>query len=56
MICISNQIWAGHTASMRDRRGACRILVVSPDGKRPVGRSRRRMEDNIKMHLQEFGW
>jgi hypothetical protein len=37
------------------RRGAYRILVVKPEGKRPPGRPRRRWEDNIKMHLQEVG-
>jgi hypothetical protein len=33
-----------------------RILVVKPEGKRPLGRPRRRMEDNIKMDLGEIGW
>jgi hypothetical protein len=32
------------------------VLVVKPDGKRSLGRSRRRWEDNIKMDLQEVGW
>jgi hypothetical protein len=39
-----------------DRRGACRILVGRPDGKRPLGRPRRRWEDNSKMDLEEVGW
>jgi hypothetical protein len=38
-----------------ERRGAYRVLVVKPAGKRPLGRTRRRWEDNIKMDLQEVG-
>jgi len=38
------------------RRGAYRDLVGRPDMKRPLGRNRRRWEDNIKMVLQEGGW
>jgi len=45
--------WAGHVARMGERRGVCRVLVGKPDGKRPLGRPRRRWEDNIKMYLQE---
>jgi hypothetical protein len=37
-------------------RGAYRILVGRPEGRRPPGRSKRRWEDNIKMDLQEAGW
>jgi hypothetical protein len=37
-------------------RDAYRILVGRPEGRRPLGRPRRRWEDNIKMHLQEVGW
>jgi len=44
---------AGHVACMRDRRGVYRILVRRPEGRRPLGRPRRRWEDNIKMHLQD---
>jgi len=47
--------WAGHVASMGERRGVCRILVGKPEGKGPLGRPRRRWEDNIKMDLQEMG-
>jgi hypothetical protein len=43
--------WAGHVARTGLRRGAYRILVG-----RPVGRHRRRWEDNIKIDLQEVGW
>jgi hypothetical protein len=37
-------------------RGAYRILVGKPDGKRPLGRPRRIWEDNIKINIQEVGW
>ena len=47
--------WAGHVACMRERRDVCRVLVGKPDGKRPLGRPRRRWEDNIKMDFQEVG-
>jgi hypothetical protein len=48
--------WAGHVARMGEGRGAYRVLVGRPVGRRPVGRPRRRWEDNIKMDLQEVGW
>jgi hypothetical protein len=41
---------------MGDKRSACRILVARPEGKRPLGRPRRRWEDNIKADLKEMGW
>jgi len=47
--------WAGHIAGMGERRGVYRILVGKPEGKRPLGRPRRRWEDNIKMDIQEVG-
>jgi hypothetical protein len=47
--------WAGHVARMGEGRGAYRILVGRPEGKRPPGTSRRRWEDNIKMDLGEIG-
>ena len=40
---------------MEERRGVYRVLVGKPDGKRSLGRPRRRWEDNIKMDLQEVG-
>ena len=40
---------------MGERRGVYRVLVGKPEGKRPLWRSRRRWEDNIKMDLQEVG-
>jgi len=47
--------WAGHVARMGDRRGVYRALVGRPEGKRPMGRPRRRWEYNIKTDLQEMG-
>jgi hypothetical protein len=47
--------WAGHVAHMGEDRGVYRVLVGKPEGKRPIGRPRRRWEDNIKIDLQEFG-
>ena len=47
--------WAGHVAPTDDRRGVYRVLVGKPEGKRPLGRPRRRWEDSIMMHLQEVG-
>jgi len=40
---------------MWERRGVYRVLVGNPEGKRPLGRPRRRRENNIKMHLEEGG-
>jgi hypothetical protein len=45
--------WAGHAARMGEKRTAYRILVGKAEGKRPLGRPRRRWEDNIKMDLRE---
>jgi hypothetical protein len=47
--------WVGHVASMGEGRGVYRVLVGSPEGKRPLGRPRRRWEDNIKVDLREIG-
>jgi len=48
--------WAGHVARMGEERGAYRVLVGKPEGKRPLGRPRRRWVDNIRMDLQEVGF
>jgi hypothetical protein len=48
--------WAGHVARMGERKGAHRALVGKLEGRRPLGRPRRRWEDNIKMDLREVGW
>jgi hypothetical protein len=47
--------WAGHVARMGETRKAYRILVGKPEGKRPLGRPRRRWVDNIKIDLREIG-
>jgi hypothetical protein len=48
--------WECHVACMGDSSCAYRILVGRAEKKRPVGRPRRRWEDNIKMYLQEMEW
>jgi hypothetical protein len=48
--------WAGHVTCMGELRGACNILVGKPERRRPLGRRRRRWEDNIKMDLREIGF
>ena len=47
--------WAGHVARMGEERGVYWVLVRKSDGKRPLGRPRRRWVDNITMDLQEVG-
>ena len=47
--------WAGHVAHTGEEWGVCRVLVGKPEGKRPLGRPRRRWVDNIRMDLQEVG-
>ena len=47
--------WAGHVALMEEGRGVHKIFMGKPEGKRPLGRPRRRWEDNIKMDLEEVG-
>jgi len=45
--------WAGHVARMGEKRGVYSVLVRKSEVKRPLGRPRRRWEDNIKMEIQE---
>jgi hypothetical protein len=47
--------WAGHVTRMGEGRGVYRVLVGRPEGKRPLGRPRRRREDNLKVDLKEIG-
>jgi hypothetical protein len=47
--------WAGHVARMEEGRSAFKMLTSIPTGKRPLGRPRRRWEDNIRMDLKEIG-
>ena len=46
---------AGHIASMEEGRGVHKVLVGKPEGKRPLGKPRRRWEDNIEIDLEEVG-
>jgi hypothetical protein len=48
--------WAGHVARMGTKLNAYRILVGKPEGKRPLGKPRRRWVDNINMNLRVIGW
>jgi hypothetical protein len=48
--------WAGHVARMREKRNAYRILLGKPEGRRPLGRPRRRWVDNIQIDLRELRW
>jgi hypothetical protein len=48
--------WVGHVARMGEGRNVYRVLVGKPEGKRPLGRPRRRWEDGIRMDLREIGW
>jgi hypothetical protein len=63
MLCTSHHIsfeWSnqeeGDGRGMGDRRGAYRILVRKPERKRPLGRPKGRLGDNIKINFQEMGW
>jgi hypothetical protein len=55
VIKVRRMRWAGHVAPMGEVRGAYNILVRRPEGRRPLGRPKRRWEDNIKMDLREIG-
>jgi hypothetical protein len=48
--------WPGHIGLMGEKRDAYRISVGKPEGKRPLGRPKRRWVDNIKIDLREIGW
>ena len=55
MIKSRRMRWAWHVARMGERSGVYKVLVGKPEGKRTLGRPRRRWEDNIKINLQEVG-
>ena len=55
MIKSSRLRWAGHVARMEEGRSAFKILTGTPEGKRPLGRPRRRWKGNIRMDLKETG-
>jgi hypothetical protein len=48
--------WAWHVAGIGETRNIYTILMEKPEGKRPLGRPRRRWVDNIKIDLREIGW
>jgi hypothetical protein len=48
--------WVGHVVRMWEKRNTYRILMGTPEGKRPLGRPRRKSVDNIKICLTEIGW
>jgi hypothetical protein len=54
MMKLRRMRWAGHVARMWEPRNAYRILVGKPEGKRPLGRTRSRWEDNIKIYLRSI--
>ena len=54
-VITSRKRWEGHIVRMGEKRGVYRVLVGNPEGKRPLWRPRRRLEDNIKMDLQDVG-
>jgi hypothetical protein len=56
MIKSRRRGWAGHVARMVAKRNAYMIMVGIPEGKRPLGRPRRRWVDNIEMNVREIGW
>jgi hypothetical protein len=56
IIKLRSMKWAGHVARMGEKRNAYRLLVGKPEGKRPLGKLRRRWVNNIKMDLLEIGW
>jgi hypothetical protein len=55
MIKLRRMRSVGHVARMGEERGVCRVVVGKPEGRRPLGRPRRRWEYNTKMDLQEVG-
>jgi hypothetical protein len=55
MIKSRRMRWAGHVARMGEKRNAFRIFVGNPEGKRTLGRPRRRWVNNIKIDLREIG-
>jgi hypothetical protein len=56
MIKSRRMRWVGHAAQMGEKRNTYSLVVGKPEGKRPLGRQRRRWVDNIRMDLGEMGW
>jgi hypothetical protein len=55
-IKLRHMRWAGHVARMGGERKVCRVLVGKPEGKRQLGRPKRKWEDGIRMDLREIVW
>jgi hypothetical protein len=56
IIKLRRMRWTGHVARIREKRNAYRLLVGNPEGKRPLGRPKRRWVNNIRMDVREVGW
>jgi hypothetical protein len=56
IIKLRKMRWAGNVVRMGEKMNAYRLLVRKPEGKRPLGRQRRRWVDNIRMDIGEVGW
>jgi hypothetical protein len=56
MVKYRGRTWARYVACMREKRNACRFLIGKPEGKRPLGRPKRRWGNNIEMDLRKIGW
>jgi hypothetical protein len=56
MIKWKRMRWVGYVARVRGKRNIYRVLVGKPEGRKPVGRRRRRWEHNIEVGLQVTGW
>jgi hypothetical protein len=56
IIKVRRMRWVGHVARMGEKRNAYRLLVGIPEGRRALGRPRRRWVDNTRMDLTEVGW
>ena len=55
IMSLLSRLWAGHVARMEESRNDFKILTGKPIGRRPLGRPRRRWEDNIRMDFKEIG-
>jgi hypothetical protein len=55
VITLRRMIWLGHVAHMREKRNMYKIVVIKPEGKRPLGRFRHRWEETLEWILQKYG-
>ena len=56
LVTVCLEVWAGHVSRMGEERRVYRVLLGKSEGRRPLGRPRRRWVDNIRMDLQEVGY